>query len=77
MLGTSESPEFKAKAAETGVLLKWAVDLCRRYRAVIKNGEIFLAAGECLIEYLSIVKAAPCLLTQVQYSRLLHLAIRH
>eukprot|EP00959_Pyramimonas_sp_CCMP1952_P345199 7229247-Pyramimonas_sp.AAC.1 len=38
MLGSATNPEFKAKAAETGVLLPWALSVCERYKDILDHG---------------------------------------
>ena len=55
-LGTRARPHLKAKAAESGTLLRFAVELARRYESDVPQGQLLLAAGRGLLDYLRITR---------------------
>ena len=59
MLGKRSSPALKTKAAETGVLVRWAVEFCRPSGARMSNAGVLLAAGESLLAYADILRVSP------------------
>ena len=77
MLGTDAKRELKLKAAETGTLVPWAVDFSTRYRNALLNGAQLKAAGETLVEYMSLLKASPLHVPEDTCQTLLDLALRH
>jgi hypothetical protein len=77
MVGSGDSPVLKTKAAETAVLMRWATEFCDEVGARLPHGEVFSAAGQCLIEYMSILKESPFKLPWATCSRLMFLCLRH
>ena len=55
-LGNKEKPTLYAKAAETGSLVRYTADLVGRYRGILERGEALHAAGESLVQYLTITR---------------------
>eukprot|EP00974_Lingulodinium_polyedra_P000255 23486-Lingulodinium_polyedra.AAC.1 len=55
-LGPRASPSLQAKAAETGTLLEFTVDLVRRFKHMLPEGGRVLSAGEALLRYLDITR---------------------
>ena len=77
MLGSTNSRTIKTKAGETGILLKWAVDLCRRKRDRMPHGDVLVAAGETLLEFLALLKRSPRVPSKATCDTLISLAVRH
>eukprot|EP00959_Pyramimonas_sp_CCMP1952_P238226 4978226-Pyramimonas_sp.AAC.1 len=77
MLCTSSERMLKTKAAETGVLTKWAVDFCRSFGSRFQHGEALGAAGECLVEYMGILRKMPMEVPRAACISLLDLALKH
>ena len=50
---------FAAKAAETGSLVPFAVDLIRRHSARIPKARLLMKSGEALLTYLRITRGNP------------------
>ena len=77
LIGTRKAPDLKTKAGETGVLVRWATDLCQRHARSMKLGDELLAAGECLLEYMAILKEHDRIVPRSACQRLLDLCTRH
>eukprot|EP00959_Pyramimonas_sp_CCMP1952_P457780 9475503-Pyramimonas_sp.AAC.1 len=77
MLGTRSAPALKTKAAETGVLTRWAVEFCRTSGARMVRAKVMMNAGECLLEYARILKESPHHVEPAKYDRLVFLCLRH
>lgn len=58
VLGSRDRPHLSAKAAESGTLLRYSVDLCRRFCGKLPNGAALLGAGDALVCYLDITRSA-------------------
>ena len=56
MMGTNDKPRCHAKAAESGLLLRWSLWLVRKYGTVLPNSADLIASGEALVEYLNITR---------------------
>ena len=59
MLGTRDNPSLKAKAAESGTLLRFATELARQHRDQLPRGEALVSAGEALMLYMRATRTAP------------------
>ena len=77
MLGSRSAPALKTKAAETGVLTRWAVEFCRTSGASMSRSRVLMKAGECLLEYAGILKESPRIVEPAKCERLLFLCLRH
>lgn len=72
--------ELKTKAAETGVLLLWAADFCKRRGADavdFPNKSTFAAAGSCLLDYMAIIRGSGVVVPRDDCHRLMFLCLRH
>lgn len=58
VLGSKAKPHLTAKAAESGSLLEFSVDICRRFQHALPQGAALLKAGEALVSYLRITRSA-------------------
>ena len=56
-IGSRAAPVLRAKAAESGTLLYYAVHLANRLKTALPTGGPLLAAGACLVKYLDITRA--------------------
>eukprot|EP00959_Pyramimonas_sp_CCMP1952_P017412 369804-Pyramimonas_sp.AAC.1 len=56
MLGQQHLRELKTKAAETGVLVRWATDFCSRHVAKFKHAPVLKEAGSALLSYMCIIR---------------------
>jgi hypothetical protein len=79
MLAPGGRPGLKTKAAETGVLCRWAADFCSPGRPGEKldQGQNLAAAGECLVEYVQILRDSPFVLKWETCNRLMFLCLKH
>ena len=77
MLGDSTAPELRTKAAETGVLLPWALVLLRENAQAVRGAETWLAAGVALEEYMWMIDRFPLKMTAQQCEVLLAACLRH
>jgi hypothetical protein len=79
MLAPAGRPGLKTKAAETGVLVRWATDFCSRGRIghMLDQGERLAAAGKCLVEYVQLLRDSPFVLKWETCDRLMFLCLKH
>ena len=77
MLGNDLRRDLKLKAAETGTLVPWAVDFSRRHRATLSRGGALKVAGEALVAYMDLLRAAPKDVPLRTCQELLDLCLRH
>ena len=65
MMGDPAAPGIKMKDGETSHLLPFAFELCRRYPG-ISEGDVLLAVGTALLDYLTRLREPPasCPLTR-------------
>jgi hypothetical protein len=78
MLAPGGRPGLKTKAAETGVLLKWATEFCAGpVGSALDAGETLHAAGQCLVEYAQILRDSGFKLSWDTCDRLMFLCLRH
>eukprot|EP00959_Pyramimonas_sp_CCMP1952_P056975 1189488-Pyramimonas_sp.AAC.1 len=77
MLGTDTDKTIKTKAAETGALLRWAIDLCQRKTNHLPSGHVLYEAGSALANFIGILKAAPRVVGKESCRELVQLAVRH
>ena len=77
MIGTDYKRTLKTKAAETGALLKWAVDVCERFQNKLEHGPVLKDAGKALVEYMALLKSSPTNVPVHTCQRLLDLCLRH
>jgi hypothetical protein len=57
-IGSKANPILRAKAAESGSLLYFATDMCRRHVDILPQGRHLLDAGEALVTYMTITRSA-------------------
>jgi hypothetical protein len=78
MIGEPHKPGLKTKAAETGVLMRFCVYLCREHKAkfVGDEGEALLAAGEALETYMQLIRTSPFKVPVADCRQLLFLCLR-
>ena len=74
MLGRNREAKFKA--AETGVLVPWAVSLCRKYPSLSHCGAM-LEAGQAYVEYMALLNSSPPCPTPAQCQALMACCVRH
>jgi hypothetical protein len=55
-LGSQESPVLKAKAAETGTLVKFCADLCRTFEHKLQGGRALVGCASALETYMRITR---------------------
>ena len=77
MIGDKGHPDFGGKAAESGILVQWATDLCGRYADDVPNGHLMRSAGEALTTYSKILKETPLVVPVAVKPRLLDCVLRH
>ena len=77
MMGDRSTPEFKAKAAETGECVPWACDFMKRNAANLEFGNELLAAGLALLEWKTLMANAEDRLNPIEVSRGIELSVRH
>eukprot|EP00959_Pyramimonas_sp_CCMP1952_P056974 1189487-Pyramimonas_sp.AAC.1 len=77
MLDTDTDKTIKTKAAETGVLLRWAIDLCQRKTNHLPSGRVLYEAGSALAHVIDILKAVPRVVDKESCRELVQLAVRH
>ncbi len=78
MLAPGGRPGLKTKAAETGVLLRWAAEFCSGpVGRALDQGANLSAAGQCLVEYTQILRDSLFRLEWSTCTRLMHLCLRH
>ena len=65
-IGHVDHPSWGGKAAPSGDLLRFCVNLVERCQAAVKNGEAFVGAGRALLNYLDITLSASCRLSHRQ-----------
>lgn len=68
---------LKTKAAETGLVLRWAVALLDVHAAVVPHGAELLRAGVALERYVGITRTSPQLMGQELRQELMDCAVRH
>jgi hypothetical protein len=57
-IGSKTKPILRAKAAESGSLLYFATDMCRRHVDILPQGRHLLDAGVGLVSYMTITRSA-------------------
>eukprot|EP00959_Pyramimonas_sp_CCMP1952_P166852 3487191-Pyramimonas_sp.AAC.1 len=62
--GAHPGSVIKCKAAESGVLFEFALDLLRRYVARVDLGVALLKAGEAMADWLHVTRTADIRLTR-------------
>ena len=78
MVGDDGKPFIKAKAAETGVLMRWATEFCCSGEgAKLKHGGLLSAAGVAIVAYIDKLKALPFTVPWGECQVLLDLCLRH
>ena len=77
MVGTRAQPDLKTKGAETGVLVRWAADLCDRHKAKMQHGAELAAAGMALVHYQKILRQEGRLMTLAARHQLIDACLRH
>lgn len=71
MLGSKPTAnKLHCKAAESGTLLRFAVQLARDHQHVLKNGGAVVAAGAALVEYLDVTRASGINISAANMQRL-------
>eukprot|EP00969_Alexandrium_andersonii_P296810 13116088-Alexandrium_andersonii.AAC.1 len=68
---------LKTKAAETSVLMEWAIDLLAKYRDHVEYFDELRAGGTSLKEFLDIIKAEPLCMSRSAQQRLMDCTLRH
>ena len=60
MLGSERLPSFSGKAAETGVLVRWATQYIREHAARVReHGGHMALAGPPLVRYMDLLRTSP------------------
>ena len=77
MLGLKGSQTLKTKAAETGVLVPWALQFCRDHEASISFGPELRVAGESLVRYVELLKEQPLEVPANVCHELMGCCVRH
>ena len=77
MLGSWKKPDFKAKAAESGVLVRWAFDFATRWATRLPNGDATKEAGSVLCQWQLVIANAGTILTDTELRNSVQLAVRH
>ena len=74
MLGRNREAKFKA--AETGILIPWAVSPCRKYPS-LSHSSAMLEAGQAYIDYMALLNSSPPFPTPAQCQALMACCVRH
>ncbi len=77
MVGDGTRPLLKTKAAETGVLVQWAVHFVQNFEKRLRRADLMGAAGECLIDYIAILKRNSFRMPWDECNCLLFQCLRH
>eukprot|EP00959_Pyramimonas_sp_CCMP1952_P405283 8494290-Pyramimonas_sp.AAC.1 len=77
IIRNKKKADFKAKAGERGGLVPWGVDVSRKMVLKSQKFETLAAAGECLLEWLSIIRANPESIPAHDAETLVELSLRH
>ena len=77
MIGDKEAPELKTKAAETGILLGWAIALLGEHERAVHMGTELLASGNALASYMELLDASPRVVDFATCTKLLDYCLRH
>ena len=75
--GSRDHPVLKAKAAETGTLLNFAVDLSIKFQHKLDRATAVIGAGQALQSYMRITRGAPGQLSPGQRQGLIDAALKH
>jgi hypothetical protein len=67
---------LKTKAAETGLLMEWGIQLLKGYTGAAFREEL-LVAGEALLEWLETIRASPLNVPLESQQRMADCAVRH
>ncbi len=59
MTSVPEKPGLKTKAAETGVFMRFCASFCRDFDGKFQYSAELLAAGECMSQYMQIIRETP------------------
>lgn len=76
MIGPAPHYDLKTKAAETGVLVPWAISLCRKYMDIRGAGPL-LAAGEAYARFMELLDVHPRRVPPAACNELMHCTLRH
>ena len=76
-IGQKDRRVLRAKGAESGTLLYFAVDLIRQKSAAIPTGGHLLAAGRALVEYLTITRKFGWRLPAREHQSLMNACVRY
>ncbi len=76
-IGQAHFFSFKKKAAESGVVARWACDSCGRNLSNFEGAELQFAAGKSLQDYFRMMKNAPFKLPWDDFSSLVDSRLRH
>ena len=79
MVGEVGDPTLKTKGAETSTLVRWAAQWCKCPLALehLPHASEFAAAGECLVEYMDVLKSHGFNVPWESCVKLMYLALRH
>jgi len=80
MLGGEPAPEgcmMKTKAAETGMLMPWALRLLQEYEPHIDCADELTAAGNALVDYMAILRSQPMIMPRHKQQECLDACLRH
>ena len=77
MLGDDKHPFVKTKAAETGVLLRWATAFCGKECDKLQGGAMLHAAGDAIVSYISLLRTSEFYVPWDTCQTLLDLCLRH
>jgi len=77
MLGQQHLRDLKTKAAETGVLVRWATDFCARNTAKFEGARILEEAGRALLSYMDIIRTRGRTIPWSDCQVLLDMCLRH
>lgn len=75
MLGSGSRPELKTKAAETGTLVPWAINLCAKFE--FEGAQPLQAAGAAYVEYMQLLRESPASPSMATCQQLMHNCLRH
>eukprot|EP00959_Pyramimonas_sp_CCMP1952_P452369 9466468-Pyramimonas_sp.AAC.1 len=78
MIKGKTKPELKTKAAETGILLRWATHYCTKQDGIdFPCRDVLGEAGSSLLEYMDILRNNGLNIEWEDCSQLLYLCLRH
>ena len=77
MIGSRDLQDLKTKAAETGIMVGWATDLCTRLKSHISHGEELEAAGLALLRHQVVLKENGRIMSWQARCELVDTCLRH